>query len=53
MASRLRNAVIGFRTWLANIGYAVVSVAQALWGTLRYWLITYDPKRRTFTEQFE
>jgi NADH-quinone oxidoreductase subunit I len=41
------------RRWLRNICQAVVTVAQALWVSLRYWLRTYDPQQRTFTEQYE
>ena len=29
------------------------TVIRALWVTMRYWIITYDPRRRTFTEQYE
>ena len=32
---------------------AVATVIQALWVTMRYWIITYNPRRRTFTEQYE
>ncbi len=39
--------------WLTNIYTAVVTVGGALWVSLRYWGRTYDPKRRTFTEQYE
>jgi NADH-quinone oxidoreductase subunit I len=39
--------------WLLNIFRALFTVAKALWVTLRYWLITYDPRRRTFTEHYE
>ena len=41
------------RHWLRNIYQAVVTVAQALWVSVRYWLRTYDPRQRTFTEQYE
>lgn len=53
MLSLMRKSAVGFAAWLANIAGAVVTVAKAMWVTMRYWLITYDPKRRTFTEQFE
>jgi NADH-quinone oxidoreductase subunit I len=43
----------GLRNWFANILIAVRTVAHALWVTIRYWVITYDPKRKTFTEHFE
>jgi NADH-quinone oxidoreductase subunit I len=39
--------------WLRNIFEAVSTVIQALWVSLRYWIKTYDPKRGTFTEQYE
>jgi len=43
----------GFGQWLGNIFDAVFTVAHALWVTLRTWIATYDPSRRTFTERFE
>ena len=39
--------------WFQNIYMAVVTVLKTLWVGMRYWIITYDPKRRTFTEQYE
>lgn len=39
--------------WFRNIATAVVTVAEALWVTLRYWARTYDRDRKTFTEHFE
>jgi NADH-quinone oxidoreductase subunit I len=39
--------------WIRNIVVSVWTVAHGMWITLRYWFITYDPKRGTFTEQFE
>jgi NADH-quinone oxidoreductase subunit I len=41
------------RVWFGNICTAVATVIQALWVTMRYWVITYNPRRRTFTEQYE
>ena len=41
------------RNWFRNVFQAVATVAQALWISLRYWGRTYDPQRRTFTEQYE
>ena len=41
----------GVAAWLRNIAGAVATVADALWVTVRYWVRTYDPQRRTFTEQ--
>jgi NADH-quinone oxidoreductase subunit I len=41
------------RSWFRNIYQAVVTVVNALWVCLRYWLQTYDPKRKTFTEHYE
>ena len=41
------------RDWFRNLGLAVYTVAQGLWVTLRYWLITYDKDRGTFTQKFE
>lgn len=43
----------GVRGWFANIAQVAITVAQALFVTLRYWLQTYRPSRRTFTEHFE
>jgi NADH-quinone oxidoreductase subunit I len=42
-----------FFSWLDDIFTAVKTVADGLVVTMRYWLSTYDPDRRTFTEQFE
>ena len=39
--------------WLLNIWNAVATVAQGMWVTLRYWLITYRSDRGAFTERFE
>ena len=39
--------------WFRNIQIAVTTVWHALWVSLRYWVRTYDPKRRTFTETYE
>ena len=39
--------------WLRNIWDAVYTVAYGMWVTMRYWIITYRPERRTFTEHFE
>jgi NADH-quinone oxidoreductase subunit I len=41
------------RAWLGNVFAAVVTVVRALWVTIRYWIITYNPRRRTFTERYE
>jgi NADH-quinone oxidoreductase subunit I len=42
-----------FKLWLTDTYTAVTTVAKGMWVTLRYWLITYDPDRKTFTEKFE
>ncbi|MGD0897817.1 MAG: NADH-quinone oxidoreductase subunit I [Thermoguttaceae bacterium] len=39
--------------WFANIWCAVSTVVAALWVSLRYWMRTYDPRRKTFTEHYE
>jgi NADH-quinone oxidoreductase subunit I len=39
--------------WLRNVWDAVYTVAYGMWVTMRYWLITYRPERKTFTEHFE
>ncbi len=41
------------RHWFWNVYQAVLTVGKALWVSLRYWLRTYDPRQRTFTEQYE
>jgi NADH-quinone oxidoreductase subunit I len=41
------------RLWLRNIYEAVITVAKALWVSIRYWIRTYYPMRRTFTEHYE
>ena len=53
MGSRLGECAGGVRNWLANIWTAVRTVGEAMWVTIRYWARTYNPARRTFTEQFE
>lgn len=49
----LSGVAKGLGNWIANIFRAVSTVAQALWVTVRYWFITYDPHRKTFTEHYE
>ncbi len=39
--------------WFANIFDAVSTLLGALWVGMRYWILTYDPERRTYTEQYE
>lgn len=39
--------------WFQNVANAVVTVTHSLWVSLRCWIRTYDPKRRTFTEKYE
>lgn len=39
--------------WFGNIGATVKTVVRALVVTVRYWIITYSPARKTFTEQRE
>ncbi len=39
--------------WFRDIYDAVVTVALALAASARWWLRTYDPQQRTFTEQYE
>jgi NADH-quinone oxidoreductase subunit I len=47
------GALRGFANWCGDIKDAVVTVAQGMWVTMRYWLRTYDPERKTFTELYE
>ena len=42
-----------FRNWLGNIITVFKTTINGLLITLRYWRKTYDPDRRTFTEQYE
>lgn len=53
MSTRLENMISGLAAWFRNIAVAVITVAEALWVTVRYWIRTYDPKRNTYTEQYE
>jgi len=39
--------------WFRDIYDAVSTVLCAMWVSIRYWTRTYNPTRRTFTEQFE
>ncbi len=41
------------KTWFRNLWRAVSTVVDGLWVTMRVWLSTYNPARRTFTQQFE
>jgi NADH-quinone oxidoreductase subunit I len=41
------------RQWFRNVFDAVFTVLQGMSVTLRYWMLTYKPERRTFTEHFE
>ncbi len=41
------------QNWLRNVVQAVVTVAVALWVSVRYWFRTYNPRRKTFTEHYE
>ena len=47
------GAKSGLAGWFRNIVRAVITVADAMRVTLRYWLRTYDPQRKTFTEHYE
>ncbi|MCC9607644.1 NADH-quinone oxidoreductase subunit I [Blastopirellula sp. JC732] len=40
-------------TWFRNVYAAVVTVAQGLSITIRYWFSTYDKNRKAFTEHYE
>jgi NADH-quinone oxidoreductase subunit I len=53
MGSTLRAAWRGFMDWVGNIVHAVVTVLDALRVTLRTWIATYSPSRKTFTEHYE
>lgn len=47
------SPLAGFGRWVMNVVTAVVTVAEALRVTMRTWLSTYDPRRKTFTQQYE
>ena len=47
------QSATGFIGWCRNILVAVATVAKSLWVTMRYWIRTYDPDRKTFTEKYE
>ena len=53
MAHWLAQLRANFYAWVGNVFSVVLTVIRALWVTVRYWLRTYDPRRRTFTEHFE
>jgi len=44
---------VPMKGWLRNVWNAVWSVGEALWVTVRTWMASYDPKRRTFTHRYE
>lgn len=39
--------------WFRNVFQAVATVFEAMRVSLRYWLVTYNPRKGTFTEQYE
>lgn len=41
------------RQWFRDIFHVVATVIKALWASMHYWISTYNPRRRTFTERFE
>ncbi len=43
----------GVGSWFRNIARTVITVGDTMRVTLRYWLTTYDSRRKTFTEHFE
>ena len=47
------NEVKAVWPWMGNVVEAVYTVAHGLWVTLRTWIKTYRPDRKTFTEHFE
>ncbi|PQO35413.1 NuoI/complex I 23 kDa subunit family protein [Blastopirellula marina] len=40
-------------TWFRNVYAAVVTVAEGMAITIRYWFSTYDKNRKAFTEHYE
>jgi NADH-quinone oxidoreductase subunit I len=53
MENRNGNRAAALAHWFGNIAAAVKTVAEALWVTVRYWVRTYSPRRKTFTEAYE
>lgn len=53
MEFRSGSRTAGLANWFGNIVTAVTTVGHALWVTIRYWIRTYSPSRRTFTETYE
>jgi NADH-quinone oxidoreductase subunit I len=49
MANRIKAAW----PWMGNVIDAVYTVGHGMWVTLRTWIKTYRPERKTFTEHFE
>jgi NADH-quinone oxidoreductase subunit I len=41
------------KRWFANLFNTVFTLLNSLWVGMRYWIRTYDPSRRTYTEQYE
>ena len=41
------------RNWFRNVYLAVVTIGHALFVSLKYWVRTYNPRLKTFTEQYE
>ena len=39
--------------WSSTVVRSVVTVCHALWVSMRYWIKTYDPQRRTFTDRYQ
>lgn len=53
MEHRACSRSVALAQWFRNIKAAVTTVAEAMWVTVRYWMLTYNPRRGTFTEAFE
>lgn len=53
MVPVLASVCCGVYGWFRNIVRTVLTVGDAMWVTLRYWLRTYDSQRKTFTEHYE
>jgi NADH-quinone oxidoreductase subunit I len=53
MHSPKSRPLAGIATWFGNIFRAVRTVIDAMKVTAGCWLRTYNPNRRTFTEQYE
>lgn len=53
MASSNGQSNGGFRRWCRDVWLAIVTIAQGMVVTIRYMLVTFNPRRKAFTQHFE